>query len=158
MQRRKILFLCTGNSARSILAEHIFRRMAGDRFEVASAGSFPKGEVNPLALETLRNLKLDASGARSKSWTELEGTKFDFVITLCDDARESCPTWPGQPIVAHWGMPDPAAVEASSELRRKAFQETARLLQRRLDLLQSLPIDKLERLKLETAVRGIADS
>ena len=156
MERRKILFLCTGNSARSILAEYLLRRMAGDRFEVVSAGSFPRGEVNPLALETLGKLKLDPTTARSKSWSEFEGTNFDFVITLCDDARESCPTWPGQPIIAHWGMPDPAAVEGSEDDRRKAFRDTARLLQRRLDLLQNLPMEKLDRLKLETAVRGIA--
>jgi arsenate reductase len=155
---RRILFLCTGNSARSILAEQILRHIAGDRFEVASAGSFPRGEVNPLATETLHRLNLDASQARSKSWTEFEGTRFDFVITLCDDARESCPVWPGQPIVAHWSMPDPAVVEGTEEDRRRAFQETARVLWRRLDLLRNLPLDKLDRLRLESSLRAIAEA
>ncbi len=157
MERRKILFLCTGNSARSILAELILRRDAGEVFDVVSAGSFPRGEVNPYALEVLRDLyHLDTSTARSKSWEEFEGTRFDFVITLCDSARETCPVWPGQPITAHWGMPDPAAVEGTEADKRKAFRETARLLQRRLDLLRNLPLAKLDRLKLESAVRDIA--
>lgn len=157
MERRKILFLCTGNSARSILAELILRRDAGDVFDVESAGSFPRGEVNPYALEVLRDVyHLDTSTARSKSWEELEGTRFDFVITLCDSARETCPVWPGQPIIAHWGMPDPAAVEGTEADKRKAFRDTARLLQRRLDLLRNLPVAKLDRLKLESAVRDIA--
>ena len=159
MARRKILFLCTGNSARSILAEYILRKIDSERFEVASAGSHPRGTVNPLALEVLqRDYKLDTSAARSKSWEELDGTAFDFVITLCDDARETCPVWPGQPIIAHWGMPDPAAVEGTDDEKRKAFRDTARVLHRRLDLLRNLPIEKLDSLALGTAVRGIAGS
>ena len=159
MRRRKILFLCTGNSARSILAEFILRKIDSERFEVASAGSHPRGTVNPLAIEVLqRDYQLDTSGARSKSWEELDGTAFDFVITLCDDARETCPVWPGQPIIAHWGMPDPAAVEGTDEEKRKAFRDTARVLHRRLDLLRNLPIEKLDSLALGKAVKGIAES
>jgi len=159
MSRRKILFLCTGNSARSILAEYILRQIDAERFEVASAGSDPRGTVNPFALEVLqRGYKLDTGDARSKSWEEFDGTLFDFVITLCDDARETCPVWPGQPIVAHWSMPDPAAVEGTDDEKRKAFRDTARVLHRRLDLLRNLPIEKLDSLALGTAVRGIAGS
>ena len=159
MARRKILFLCTGNSARSILAEYILRKIDSARFEVASAGSHPRGTVNPLAIEVLqRDYKLDTAGARSKSWEEFDGTAFDFVITLCDDARETCPVWPGQPIVAHWGMPDPAAVEGTDDEKRKAFRDTARVLHRRLDLLRNLPIEKLDSLALGKAVKGIAES
>jgi arsenate reductase (thioredoxin) len=159
MSRRTILFLCTGNSARSILAEFILRKIDSERFEVASAGSQPRGTVNPFALEVLRrDYKLDTGEARSKSWEEFDGTPFDFVITLCDDARETCPVWPGQPIVAHWSMPDPAAVEGTDEERRKAFRDTARVLHRRLDLLRNLPIEKLDSMALGTAVRGIAEA
>jgi arsenate reductase (thioredoxin) len=154
--RRKILFLCTGNSARSILAELILRQLAGDRLEVASAGSFPKGQVHPLALETLRELGLDTAAARSKSWTELEGVELDLVITLCDDAREACPIWPGQPVVAHWGMPDPAAVAGTHEERLAAFRDTARVLQRRLELLRDLLVEGLDRPSLASLVRDIA--
>ncbi|HEV8242092.1 MAG TPA: arsenate reductase ArsC [Thermoanaerobaculia bacterium] len=157
MERRKILFLCTGNSARSILAELLLRHLEPVRFEVASAGSNPRGSVNPLALEVLqRDYGLDTSSARSKSWTELDGTDFDVVITLCDDARETCPIWPGQPIVAHWGMPDPAAGEGADDEKRKAFRDTARELYRRLDLLRKLPIETLDRLALGAAVNRLA--
>lgn len=156
MERRKILFLCTGNSARSILAEFILRHIAGDRFDVASAGSNPRGAVNPVALEVLESVyKINTAGARSKSWEEFEDTKFDFVITLCDDARESCPVWPGQPIVAHWGMEDPALVNDEEE-KRKAFRDTARILHRRLDILRNIPMEKLDSLKLRSAVVEIS--
>jgi arsenate reductase len=159
MPRRKVLFLCTGNSARSILAELILRKLDPQRFEVASAGSQPRGTVNPFALEVLqRDYQLDTSAARSKSWDELDGTAFDFVITLCDDARETCPVWPGQPIIAHWGMPDPAAVEGTDDEKLEAFRSTARVLHRRLDLLRNLPTEKLDSLALGAAVRRIAES
>lgn len=149
-QPLKVLFLCTGNSARSILAEYLLRKMGGPRFEVFSAGSNPRGEVHPRALEVLRErYKIDASDARSKSWEELRDVQFDLVITVCDNARESCPYWPGQPIVAHWGMPDPA--EAGPE----AFKATAAELHRRLDLFCNLPFDKLDRLRLEKLTRDI---
>lgn len=155
----KILFLCTGNSARSILAEYLLRRLDRRRFETYSAGSQPRGEVNPLALHVLRDVyRIDASDARSKSWGALRDTEFDFVITVCDDARESCPFWPGQPIVAHWGMDDPAAFEGSADEKLRAFKETARLLYRRLELLCSLPLEKLDRLRLEQSLRDIGQS
>src|SRR5215813_11272999 len=106
----KVLFLCTGSSARSILGEYLLRSIGGTRFEVYSAGSFPTGRVNPLALEVLRNIyNIDARDAKSKSMETFTKTNFDFVITVCDNARESCPVWPGQPIIAHWSSPDPAA-------------------------------------------------
>src|ERR1700736_305011 len=121
-RRRSVLFLCTGNSARSILAEFLLTHRAPAQFRAYSAGSNPRGEVHPLALRVLREqFQIDPAGARSKSWEEYEDVRFDFVITLCDNARESCPIWPGQPVVAHWGSPDPAAVEGSEERRAVAF-------------------------------------
>jgi len=153
----KILFLCTGNSARSILAEFILRRMAGERFEVFSAGAAPTGVVNPLALKVLKErLHIDASSARSKSWEEFRDVKFDFVITVCDKARESCPIWPGQPVVAHWGAPDPAAVEGTAEEKERAFANVAMQMTQRLNLLCALPLEKLDRLRLEQLTRDIA--
>ena len=110
----KVLILCTGNSARSVFGEYLLRAIGRGRFETYSAGSHPTGRVNPLAIRVLQErYRLDASGARSKSWEEFKGVKFDFVITVCDRARESCPVWPGQPVVGHWGSPDPAAVEGT---------------------------------------------
>lgn len=152
----KILFLCTGNSARSIFAEYLIRRIGRGRFESYSAGSFPTGQVNPFALRVLSELyHIDASEARSKSWDEFHDVIFDFVITVCDNARESCPVWPGQPIIAHWGVPDPALATSSDEQIMREFKQAAFLLQRRIDLLCSLPIGKLDRLKLEKMVRDI---
>ena len=120
-----VLFLCTGNSARSILAEGLLRGLGGDRFQAYSAGSTPKGEVHPLALATLGSFSLPADGYRSKSWDEFAqpgSPNMDFIITVCDNAAgEVCPVWPGQPMTAHWGIADPAAVEGSEEARRKAF-------------------------------------
>jgi len=154
--RYKILFLCTGNSARSIMAEHMIREIAPGRFESFSAGSSPKGTVHPMALQVLKNLhRIDISNARSKSWTEFKDVKFDFVITLCDNARESCPVWPGQPIVAHWGLPDPAAAEGTDLERMSQFSEVGRQIRRRLDLFSSLPIEKLEWVRLEKEVKDI---
>jgi arsenate reductase (thioredoxin) len=152
----KFLFLCTGNSARSIISEYLLRRLGGSRFQVFSAGAFPAGRVNPLAVQVLRDLyNIDASAARSKSWEEFKDVEFDFVITVCDNARETCPVWPGQPIVAHWSSPDPAAVEGSDEQRYRAFKEVAFQINRRIQLFTSLPLDKLDRLKLVAATREI---
>ena len=152
----KFLFLCTGNSARSIFGEYLLRRLGGSRFQVFSAGSFPTGIVNPLAIQVLKDVyNIDASEARSKSWEEFEGVEFDFVVTVCDNARESCPLWPGQPIVAHWGSPDPAAVEGSDSEKYRAFKEVAFQINRRLQLFTSLPLDKLDRLKLAAATQEI---
>ncbi len=112
----KFLFLCTGNSARSIFGEYLLRQLGGSRFQVFSAGSFPTGKVNPLAIQVLKDVyNIDASEARSKSWEEFNDIEFDFVVTVCDNARETCPIWPGQPIVAHWSSPDPAAVEGTMQ-------------------------------------------
>ena len=152
----KILFLCTGNSARSIMAEYMIREIARGRFEFYSAGSNPKGEVNPIALKVLKNLhRIDPSDARSKSWSEFQNVAFDFVITLCDNARETCPIWPGQPIIAHWGLPDPAMAEGTELEKMNQFSEVARQIRRRLDLFCSLPIEKMERIRLEKAVKDI---
>jgi protein-tyrosine-phosphatase len=152
----KILFLCTGNSARSILCEYLIRRIAPGRFESFSAGSKPAGSINPLVLRVLQNhYEIDASGARSKSWAEYKDVVFDFVITVCDSAKEICPVWPGQPIVAHWGFADPAAFEGSELEKLQQTMQVAMQIQRRLDLFCSLPMDKMEWLKLEHAVKDI---
>jgi arsenate reductase len=152
----KFLFLCTGNSARSILGEYLLRRLGGPRFQVFSAGSFPTGKVNPLAIQVLQDVyNIDASEARSKSWEEFKDLEFDFVVTVCDHARETCPIWPGQPIVAHWSSPDPAAVEGSDAEKYRAFKEVAIQIDRRLQLFTSLPFDKLDPLKLAAATQEI---
>jgi arsenate reductase len=152
----KFLFLCTGNSARSILAEYLLKRLGGPRFQVFSAGSFPTGKVNALAIQTLKDVyNIDASEARSKSWEEFKDIKFDFVVTVCDHARESCPVWPGQPIVAHWSSPDPAAVEGSESEKYRAFKEVALQINRRLQLFTGLPLDKLDQLELTAAIQEI---
>ncbi len=153
----KVLTLCTGNSARSILAEHLLRKAGSRRFETWSAGSQPKGEVHPVTLQVLRDYKMDASDARSKSWEELRDVDFDFVITVCDNARESCPLWlgKGHPIMAHWGVPDPAAVDGSPEEQLQAFRQAARILSRRIELFCNLPFDKLDRLRLEESLHDI---
>jgi arsenate reductase len=152
----RFLFLCTGNSARSILGEYLLRRLGGARFQVFSAGSFPTGKVNPLAVQVLKDVyNIDAADARSKSWEEIKDVEFDFVVTVCDNARESCPVWPGQPIVAHWSSPDPAAIEGSDAEKYRAFKDVAFQINRRLQLLTSLPLDKLDRLKLTAAIQEI---
>jgi len=152
----RFLFLCTGNSARSILGEYLLRRLGGARFQVFSAGSFPTGKVNPLAVQVLKDVyNIDAADARSKSWEEIKDVEFDFVVTVCDNARESCPVWPGQPIVAHWSSPDPAALEGSDAEKYRAFKDVASQINRRLQLLTSLPLDKLDRLKLTAAIQEI---
>jgi len=153
---KRVLFLCTGNSARSIFAEYLLRRTGQGRFETYSAGSFPTGEVNPCALRVLRDLyHIDARAARSKSWEEYNDVNFDFVITVCDNARESCPVWHGQPIVAHWGVPDPALAIGTDEDILKIFKQAALNLQRRIELFCSLPIEKLDRLKLAELTQDI---
>jgi arsenate reductase len=156
IEARRVLFLCTGNSARSIFAEYLLRRIGQGRFEVYSAGSEPTGIVNPFAIQVLaESYKLDAAGARSKSWEEYKDLKFDFVITVCDNARESCPIWPGQPIVAHWGVPDPALATGTDQEILRQFRLAALQLQRRIELFCALPFEKLDRLKLEKLTRDI---
>ena len=140
----KILILCTGNSARSILGEYLLRAKGRGRFEVFSAGSHPTGRVNPLAVRVLREkYDLDAGAARSKSWDEFKGVKFDFVITVCDHAREACPVWPGQPMIAHWGSPDPAAAAGTEEEKYQFFVNVASQIARRVELFCAFPDDKL---------------
>ena len=140
----KILILCTGNSARSILGEYLLRQIGRGRFETFSAGSMPAGKVNALAVRVLREkYNLDASEARSKSWDEFKDAKFDFVITVCDNAKEVCPVWPGQPMLAHWGSPDPAAAEGTEEQKYWAFVQVASQIARRAELLCALPEAKL---------------
>ena len=157
-QPYKVLFLCTGNSARSIFGEYLLKRVGGTRFDVHSAGSFPTGKVNPFAIEVLRDVyQIDASAARSKSWEEFGDVKFDFVITVCDNARESCPLWPGQPIVAHWGVPDPALAEGSDEEKLRQFKRAAQTLAHRIGLFCALPIEKLDRLRISELTRDIGN-
>ncbi len=156
-----VLFLCTGNSARSILAEAAMNNLSLSmgKFKAYSAGSQPRGEVNPFAIELLQRSHLSTEGLRSKSWDEfaLPGAPgLDFVFTVCDQAAgEQCPYWPGQPMTAHWGMPDPAAVEGSDDQKRRAFTDTFLVLRRRIELFASLPFDKLDRLALQKRVADI---
>lgn len=141
----QVLILCTGNSARSIIAEYLLRAKGRGRFETFSAGSHPTGRVNPLALWVLQDrYGLDATAARSKSWDEFKTVPFDFVITVCDNARESCPVFPGHPVTAHFGVPDPAAVEGSLDDQQRAFIQAASQLSARLDLFCALPDDQLQ--------------
>ena len=152
----KFLFLCTGNSARSIFGEYLLKRLGGSRFQVYSAGSFPTGKVNPLAVQVLKDVySIDASEAQSKSWEEFKEVDFDFVVTVCDNARESCPVWPGQPIVAHWSSPDPAAVKGTEAEKYRAFKDVAFQINRRLQSFTSLPLDNLDRLEIAAAIEEI---
>ncbi len=148
-----VLFLCTGNSARSILGEAILNQRGEGRFRAFSAGSHPKGAVHPMALELLRTLDLPTAGLRSKSWDELArpgGPHLDFVFTVCDDAAgEVCPYWPGQPVTAHWGIPDPAAAVGSELERKAAFRLAFRQLENRIKLFLSLPIASIDRMRLQ---------
>jgi arsenate reductase len=152
-----VLVLCTGNSARSQIAEALLARKGAGRFEVVSAGSQPAPRVNPLAVQVLSEAGIDWRGKVPKGLPGLEKERWDFVITVCDRARESCPIFPGTPILAHWGMPDPAEVTGDDETRIRAFRETFTVLARRIDLLLALPIEKLERLAVEREVRGIGE-
>lgn len=153
------LFLCTGNSARSIIAESLLRHFGRERFLACSAGSRPAGYIHPFALELLGKNHFDLSSLRCKSWAEFtqpDSPRLDFVITVCDNAAgEACPVWPGQPITAHWGVPDPAAVEGSDEAKRQAFVKAMNQLQRRIGMFTSLPFLTLDRMKLEQRVREI---
>jgi arsenate reductase len=157
-----VLFLCTGNSARSILAEAIMNKLARSRFRAFSAGSHPVGRVNPHALELLERLGFETSGLRSKNWDEFAAPgapELDFVFTVCDNAAgEACPVWPGQPMTAHWGLPDPAAVEGTDVEMANAFRETFRAMERRIALFTALPIGSLDRLSLTNKVREIGKS
>jgi arsenate reductase (thioredoxin) len=156
-----VLFLCTGNSARSILAEAIANDLTVNRGKLRgfSAGSHPKGEPNPYALELLRKNRLPVDALRSKSWNEFarpDAPQMDFVFTVCDQAAgEQCPFWPGQPMTAHWGVPDPAAVQGSEEQIRRAFMDAYAVLRRRIELMANLPFDKLDRLALHGQLRDI---
>jgi len=163
MSERKfnVLFLCTGNSARSIMAEACMNKLSISRgkFGGYSAGSHPKGKVHPMALDLLKQSNMSTEGLHSKSWDEFARTDapvMDFVITVCDNAAgEQCPYWPGQPMTAHWGVPDPAAVDGSEAERRRAFMDAYTVLRRRIELLASLPLDKLDRLALSKRVEEI---
>jgi arsenate reductase len=154
-----VLFLCTGNSARSILAEAILNRNGKGRFRAYSAGSDPRGEVNPFAINLLRRSGYDTSGLRSKSWAEFAhpaAPQLDFVFTVCDNAAgEACPLWPGQPMTAHWGIPDPAAATGSDAEIAVAFDGAYRMLRRRIELFLALPIAKLDRLVLASRLKEI---
>jgi protein-tyrosine-phosphatase len=157
-----VLFLCTGNSARSILAEAILNRIGGDRFRAWSAGSYPRGQVHPQALSLLGGMGHDLAGLRSKSWDEFAAPgapPLDFVITVCDDAAgEVCPVWPGHPVTAHWGMPDPAAVAEPPAALALAFAETYRVLNNRIGLFASLPIAGLDQLSLRRRMDDIGQT
>lgn len=154
-----MLFLCTGNSARSILAERLLNHRGQGRFRAFSAGSHPKGKVHPLALELLHRVQLGTDGLRSKGWDEFAAPgapPLDLVITVCDDAAgETCPVWPGGPMTAHWGIADPAAVRGSTDEQRRAFGQAYRALERRIDALISLPIAALEPVQLRERIRAI---
>lgn len=148
-----VLFLCTGNSARSILAESILNKQGKCKFRAFSAGSHPRGQVHPIALELLHHLGFPTEGLRSKSWEEFaapNGPHLDFVFTVCDNAAgEACPYWPGQPMTAHWGIPDPAAVEGTDIEKSLAFREAFRSLETRIRLFLSLPLASIERMRLK---------
>jgi len=161
-QPLNVLFLCTGNSARSIIAEAIMNREGRRRFHAYSAGSHPRGEVNPATIGLLRALRYDTDAFRSKSWDEFErpgAPKLDFVFTVCDDAAaEACPVWPGQPTTAHWGMPDPAAVQGSPTEIALAFADTYRMMSHRISLFMNLPLASLDRLSLKRRLDEIGRS
>jgi arsenate reductase len=154
-----VLFLCTANSARSIMAEAILNKIGRGKFRAFSAGSQPRGEVNPHAITLLQNLGHDTSGFRSKSWSEFaqgSAPEFDFILTVCDNAAgEACPVWPGKPMTAHWGVPDPAEAEGTPAQIAAAFAETYRMLDRRISIFASLPIAALDQLTLATRLREI---
>ncbi|HJS62421.1 MAG TPA: arsenate reductase ArsC [Pseudolabrys sp.] len=154
-----VLFLCTGNSARSIIAEAILNKIGAEKFRAHSAGSQPKGQVNPNTLRLLRSLGYDTSGFRSKSWTEFArpgAPSLDFVFTVCDNAAgETCPIWPGQPMTAHWGIPDPAEAKGSEAEIALAFKDAYRMLNQRIGIFVALPVQSLDRLTLQSKLRDI---
>ena len=155
----RVLFLCTGNSARSIMAEAILNRAGLGKFRAYSAGSHPKGQVHPYALDLLRKLNYDVSDLRSKGWEEFSGAdapKLNFVFTVCDNAaQEVCPIWPGQPMTAHWGVPDPAAVTGTEVEIRLAFADALRMLTNRINIFVSLPLASLDQLTLQRRLDAI---
>ena len=154
-----VLFVCTGNSARSILAEGLLNRLGRGRFMAFSAGSHPNGAVNPFALSTLRAVHIPTDGLRSKNWDEFAAPgapALDFVLTVCDKAAgEMCPVWPGQPMTAHWGVPDPAAFEGTDEDKVRLFAATAVTLRRRIDLMLSLPLKSLDAIAIQREISAI---
>ena len=154
-----VLFLCTGNSARSIMAEAMLNHLGRGRFHAYSAGSFPSGRVNQYSLEVLKAAGLATVGYRSKSWDEFASNgapTMDFIITVCDNAAgEACPIWPGKPVTAHWGVPDPAAVEGTDEEKRAAFRDAAARLRRRIELLVNLPLRSLDALAIKARLQDI---
>lgn len=154
-----VLFVCTGNSARSVIAEGLMNTMGQPRFKAYSAGSHPKGSVHPLTLRILESNGIPTDGLRSKSWEEFAGPgapDLHFVFTVCDQAAgEVCPVWPGQPMTAHWGMPDPAAVEGGEAAQQKAFRDTFITMKRRIELMLSLPLASLDRMALRKQIEDI---
>ena len=157
-----VLFVCTGNSARSILAQGLLNHLARGRFVAHSAGSRPSGTVNPFALTTLQALRIPTDSLRSKSWGEFAqagSPALDFVFTVCDNAAgEACPVWPGQPMTAHWGVPDPAAFEGTDEEKARVFMSTAVTLKRRIELMLSLPIKSLDSMAIQREITDIGKS
>ena len=154
-----VLYLCTGNSARSIMAEVLMNHLGRGQFNAFSAGSYPTGTVNPFAIETLRTMGLPTDGLRSKSWNEFatpNAPALDFVFTVCDNAAgKVCPVWPGKPMTAHWGVEDPAAFHGPEEKKRESFHCVARILRRRIELFISLPLAKLDAMTIQNALREI---
>ena len=153
----RVLFLCTGNSARSQMAEAVLNQKGRGRFRAESAGSSPATRVNPYAVQALRESGIDWHGHSPRGLTGLDREPWDFVITVCDRAKEACPVFPGQPILSHWGMPDPAAVEGDDAAKQATFVDALTLISRRIDLLLALPVEKLDRLVLEAQVRAIGE-
>jgi arsenate reductase len=158
-QTYNVLFLCTGNSARSILGEAVLNHVGEGRFKAFSAGSHPKGQVHPLAISTLAEAGISTEGLRSKPWDEFAvpgAPKMDFVFTVCDNAAgEACPVWPGQPVTAHWGIEDPAAVEGPEFKRHAAFEDALRFMRNRIAAFVSLPLDSIDGMALASKLRGI---
>ncbi|MCP1469652.1 arsenate reductase [Sphingobium sp. OAS761] len=156
----KVLFLCTGNSARSILGEVLMNQLGQGRFRAYSAGSQPKGQVHPMAIEVLKSAGLPTEGLRSKNWSEFsrsDAPEFDFIFTVCDNAAgESCPVWPGKPLTAHWGIEDPAAVEGDGQ--RRAFEDALRFLRNRISLFLALPHSALDEMAMRGKLREIGRS
>ena len=154
-----VLVLCTGNSARSIMGEALFNTLGAGRFKAYSAGSHPTGKVNPFAVELLQGLDVPVESLRSKGWDEFArpgSPVMDFIVTVCDNAAgEMCPLWPGQPVTAHWGFPDPAAVEGTDEVKREAFRHTLQQIRNRVQLFLSLPLESLDRMAIENQMRAI---
>ena len=154
-----VLFLCTGNSARSILGEALLNHVAGDRFHAYSAGSTPQGQVHPMSLAVLKEAGISTEGLRSKAWDEFAvpgAPKMDFVFTVCDNAAgEACPVWPGQPMTAHWGIEDPAAVSGPEFARRAAFEDALRFMRNRIAAFVNLPLESIDRMALGSKLRGI---